>query len=134
MKDEKNSGMVQNEENSRRKESGRYTMREDAESSMVKETMPAYGNWKRQGEYTLEDYYALPDDIRVELIDGVIYDMSSPRTVHQDIAFIIHLALYDYMRKKKKPCKKKPVNLELQRTSGSSVSETISAIYYRLWI
>ena len=105
MKDEKNSGMVQNEEKSRRKESGRYTMREDAESSMVKETMPAYGNWKRQGEYTLEDYYALPDDIRVELIDGVIYDMSSPRTVHQDIAFIIHLALYDYMRKKKKPCK-----------------------------
>lgn len=24
----------------------------------------------RDGEYTLEDYYALPDDLRVELIDG----------------------------------------------------------------
>lgn len=24
--------------------------------------------WPRQGEYTLDDYYALPDDVRVELI------------------------------------------------------------------
>ena len=37
----------------------------------VREAMPAYAvPRKRQGEYTLEDYYALPDDIRAELIDG----------------------------------------------------------------
>ena len=35
--------------------------------------------WPRQGEYTLEDYYALPDDVRAELIDGVIFDMTAPR-------------------------------------------------------
>ena len=40
---------------------------------------------KKQGEYTLEDYYALPDERRVELIDGVIYDMSAPAIIHQKI-------------------------------------------------
>lgn len=38
---------------------------------------------KKQGEYTLEDYYNLPDDQRAELIDGVLYNMSSPTTYHQ---------------------------------------------------
>ena len=45
---------------------------------VVREAQPAYGS-KKQGEYTLEDYLAIPDERRVELIDGVIYDMSSPR-------------------------------------------------------
>ncbi len=40
---------------------------------------------KKQGEYTLEDYYAIPDERRVELIDGVIYDMSAPSLLHQRI-------------------------------------------------
>jgi Uma2 family endonuclease len=40
---------------------------------------------KKQGEYTLDDYYALPDERRVELIDGVIYDMSAPAIIHQKI-------------------------------------------------
>ena len=38
-----------------------------------------------QGEYTLDDYYALPDEKRVELIDGVFYDMASPSKIHQGI-------------------------------------------------
>ena len=59
---------------------------------MVSEEAIAYGaeaparpplREKRQGEYTLEDYYALPDERRVELIDGVIYDMSAPSVRHQ---------------------------------------------------
>lgn len=39
-----------------------------------------------QGEYTLQDYYALPDDRRVELINGFFYDMAAPSTLHQHIA------------------------------------------------
>ena len=41
--------------------------------------------WPRQGHYTVQDIRALPDEIRVELIDGVIYDMTAPRLIHQDI-------------------------------------------------
>ncbi len=39
----------------------------------------------RNGEYTLEDYYALPEERRVELIDGVFYDMTAPYPIHQII-------------------------------------------------
>ena len=35
--------------------------------------------------YTLDDYYALPDEQRVELIDGVFYDIAAPSYLHQAI-------------------------------------------------
>ena len=51
----------------------------------VGEEASAYRTHKMQGEYTVKDYYALPDDKRVELIDGVFYDMAAPTFVHQRI-------------------------------------------------
>ncbi len=59
---------------------------------------------KKQGEYTLEDYYALPDERRVELIDGVIYDMSAPTTIHQYIVFFIQNVLHTYIKRNKGLC------------------------------
>ncbi len=38
---------------------------------------------KKQGEYTIDDWYALPDGVRMELIDGCLYDMAPPTSVHQ---------------------------------------------------
>ena len=40
---------------------------------------------KKKGDYTLEDYYAIPDERRVELIDGEIFDMAAPSVTHQII-------------------------------------------------
>ena len=49
-------------------------------AGMVKEPVTGYSlantAEKKDGEYTLDDYYALPDERRVELIDGVFYDMN----------------------------------------------------------
>ena len=59
---------------------------------------------KKQGEYTVEDYYALPDDRRVELIDGVIYDMSSPSFVHQRIAGEIYRQIANHIFVNKGSC------------------------------
>ena len=59
---------------------------------------------KKQGEYTLEDYYALPEEQRVELIDGVIYDMSSPIFVHQMIAGEVYGQIREYIGKHKGEC------------------------------
>lgn len=69
----------------------------------VRETPAAYGNSalaadnpsgiKKQGEYTIEDYFALPDDKRYELIDGVIHDMASPTRDHQLIAGYLYYVL-----------------------------------------
>ena len=54
-------------------------------------------NVKKQGEYTLEDYYQYPDDIRMELIDGVIYDMTSPTSAHQIISGSIHSKMLQHV-------------------------------------
>ena len=34
------------------------------------------------GDKTLADYLALPDDIRIEMIDGVFYEMAWPSFAH----------------------------------------------------
>lgn len=47
--------------------------------------------WPRQGEYTLKDYYSLPDNVRAELIDGVLYDMTAPMRIHQEILGQLYL-------------------------------------------
>jgi len=59
---------------------------------------------KKDGEYTLEDYYALPDERRVELIDGVFYDMASPTHIHQAISGEIYTRFKDHVRKNKGLC------------------------------
>lgn len=56
------------------------------EKMVVMESTPAYTVNKKPGEYTIEDYRALPDDQRVELIDGYFYDMAAPTTFHQLMA------------------------------------------------
>ncbi|MCC8046229.1 MAG: Uma2 family endonuclease [Clostridiales bacterium] len=59
---------------------------------------------KRQGDYTLEDYLSLPDDHRVELIDGVIYDMASPTLIHQAIGDRLQTRFNSYISHKKGAC------------------------------
>lgn len=59
---------------------------------------------KPQGEYTREDYELLPDDIRVELIDGVIYTMAAPTSAHQLIAGFIYGKLLSHVLEKKGNC------------------------------
>lgn len=60
--------------------------------------------WPRQGEYTLDDYYALPDDARVELIDGVIYDMTAPTRKHQTIALHLWRQFVECIEEHSAPC------------------------------
>lgn len=59
---------------------------------------------KRQGEYTIEDYYAWPEEERIELIDGVIYVMEAPGFVHQRLAGRIFSQMETYFRKKGGEC------------------------------
>ncbi len=47
--------------------------------------------------YTTEDIYALPDGQRAELIDGQIYDMVPPNTMHQRISYSIARKISDYI-------------------------------------
>ena len=78
----------------------------EEEAALVEEAQYKYENSpeKKQGEYTLEDYYALPDERRVELIDGVIYDMSAPTPLHQLIGGEVYTAIRKYIDEKGGSC------------------------------
>ncbi|MCC8105575.1 MAG: Uma2 family endonuclease [Clostridiales bacterium] len=75
----------------------------------------AVHSYDRQGEYTLEDYYALPDEQRVELIDGVFYDMAAPYTTHQIAGFEISMQLGNFIKSQKGKCRVMyaPVDVQL---------------------
>ena len=66
-------------------ESVEYTKASPSGRSGVSETAVAYSADGGKKKYTIDDYYAIPDDRRVELIDGVIYDMEVPSLTHQRI-------------------------------------------------
>lgn len=74
------------------------------EENMVRETGFDYHAEKKQGEYTVEDYLAMPEEQRAELIDGVIYSMAGPTDLHQLIAGRIWLQISNYIGKKKGEC------------------------------
>ena len=65
-----------------------------------------YDGWrgKRQGEFTLEDYYALPEDQQAELIDGVIYDMTAPALTHQQALVFLVRIIGDHIISHKGKC------------------------------
>ncbi len=58
----------------------------------------------RQGTYTIDDYYDWPDDERVELIDGVIYDMAAPTQSHQVVQYEIYTQVSAQIRKRGGGC------------------------------
>ena len=60
---------------------------------------------KASDTYTIADYYALPDDIRVELMDGMFYYMEAPSTYHQAIIFQISMQIGNFISKNKGKCK-----------------------------
>ena len=71
----------------------------------VREEAFAYITRKKQGEYTIDDINTLPEDYRVELIDGVIYDMASPTRSHQDLTGELFFLLKSYIRENHGACK-----------------------------
>lgn len=75
----------------------------DKENNNFKETLFKYMT-KAQGEYTIEDLEDFPEDSLVELIDGVLYSLSSPTIDHQTIALEICIQLKDHVKKNKGRC------------------------------
>ena len=82
---------------------------------------------KKQGEYTLDDYYALPEERRVELIDGVIYDMTAPTSAHQFIIGEVFFQLMSCADKHKVECMPimSPVDVQLDMDEKTMVEPDI---------
>lgn len=47
--------------------------------------------------YTIEDIYTLPDGQRAELINGQMYMMAPPNTMHQKISWKLHQTIGNYI-------------------------------------
>jgi len=54
---------------------------------------------------TLEQYEALPEDARAEVLDGQIYYMASPSQDHQTISMELSTILNTYLKSKNGPCR-----------------------------
>lgn len=100
----------------------------DAPAPYGQETSAA--NVKKQGEYTLEDYLALPEEQRVELIDGVLYDLAAPTTVHQAIGGFIHKLLLDHVLSHGGPCMPfiSPVDVQLDEDDRTVVQPDVLVV------
>ena len=54
--------------------------------------------------FSLEQYEALSEDKRVEIFEGVVYDMASPSQIHQSISMQLSTVINNYILCKKGPC------------------------------
>ena len=103
-------------------------LRPEEPSSYIKETATEY--MLSQGQYTLDDYYALPHEQRVELIDGVFYDMAAPSLPHQAACMRISYLIQDYIEQKKGTCKVfvSPIDVQLDCDNKTMVQPDILII------
>lgn len=100
----------------------------------VHEAMPACAvPQKKQGEYTLEDYYALPDDIRAELIDGELIFLEAPSSIHQELIGELFFEIKLYIRTNNGPCKilPSPLDVQLDCDNRTMLQPDISVICHR---
>lgn len=85
---------------------------------------------KEQGEYTIEDYRKLPEDESAELIDGTIYDMVAPLSVHQLLASKIYSSLVGYIEKNQGACIPMfaPVDVQLDQDDKTMVQPDLMIV------
>ncbi|MCD8119891.1 MAG: tRNA (adenine(22)-N(1))-methyltransferase TrmK [Lachnospiraceae bacterium] len=103
-----------------------------AEHPVLKEPEVAYGHRKVSGEYTIEDYYRLPEGVRIELIDGVFYYMGAPIATHQIIAHKLAMAFSLYLEKKNGKCEVLPgADVQLDRDDWTMLQPDIVVVYDR---
>ena len=103
---------------------------------VVRESAPAYGEAARNekegfsGRYTIDDYYALPDDRQAELIDGKFYDMAGASFRHQAIIGEVLFQIKSCMKKNKRKCRvfTAPCDVQLDQDEYTMVQPDLQVI------
>lgn len=63
---------------------------------------------------TIEQYEALPEDVRAEVFDGILYNMSSPSQIHQTILTELLVSIRNYLREKGGECQVFPAPFDVK--------------------
>ena len=75
--------------------------------------------------YAYSDYEKWPEDFRCELIDGVIYMMSSPSAWHQDLVGMLYIQLSNFLKGKKCKVMLSPFDVRLFPKEDNSDSNIL---------
>ena len=80
--------------------------------------------------YTIDDIYDLPNGQRAELIDGQMYMMAPPRTLHQRISSVLHVSIFQHIKSKGGSCEvfAAPFAVFLNKDNHNYVEPDISVI------
>lgn len=82
-----------------------YDQPADSLLKVSEEAFAYHGLAHEQRLFTVDDYYGLPEEQRVELINGVFYDMGAPTVRHQSLIAEIAFVLQSYIRSHKGKCR-----------------------------
>lgn len=88
--------------------------KKDADEFLVIRDSQAALEYQGCGPYTIEDYRALPEEVRAELIDGELIFMEAPSTSHQILVMKIAFLLELFIRENKGECFVLPSPLDVQ--------------------
>ena len=85
---------------------------------------------KCQGEYTVTDYLSLPDEERCELIDGVLYNMSSPTREHQQLSFSLGFQFQSFINSRGGACEVylAPLDVRLDKDDRTMVQPDVMVV------
>ena len=80
--------------------------------------------------YTVEDYYNMPEDICVELIEGQLIYMTAPNTQHQRISGRLYATIFNYINAKGGNCEifYAPFSVQLPNAGDTVVEPDITVI------
>lgn len=83
-----------------------------------------------KGDKTLEDYLALPEGVRVELIDGIFYDMAAPTSPHTSLALDLWAVFKSYVKANRGECvpMAAPVDVQLDSDDKTVVQPDVMII------
>jgi Uma2 family endonuclease len=77
--------------------------------------------------YTYRDYLTWDDDVRVELIDGVVYDMTpAPVRKHQELLMSLALSFGNFLKNKK--CRVYPAPFDVRLPSEGEGPDNASTV------